>query len=327
MKKKNILLVNDTSLICHHGCNLLMNTIYDFFEKNKLLIKKKIYYEENYLNYVSSINNYDLILINGEGTIHGKINSDTNKVREIIEFIKIVKKKYKTPIVIFNSTISSLKKEQLQIINLVDKIYVREKYSYDYLKKEKIKSEILPDFLTLLKIKNSNKKNQTIIVTDSSIQKTSKKLLRFSTLKNHIYIPILYNNYLRYMRFFTFKFALKFKLFLFINLYLFLKNKYLNFFLKKISNSKFIITGRFHGIFICLALMKPFYTFQSDTYKINGLINLIGLKKRMLSINEINTLKFREFDKYEVLKIKKFKKKSKIKFDRFVKKLHQLRII
>ena len=210
---------------------------------------------------------------------------------------------------------------------MVDKIYVREKYSYDYLKKEKIKSEILPDFLTLLKIKNSNKKNQTIIVTDSSIQKTSKKLLRFSTLKNHIYIPILYNNYLRYMRFFTFKFALKLKLFLFINLYLFLKNKYLNFFLKKISNSKFIITGRFHGIFICLALMKPFYTFQSDTYKINGLINLIGLKKRMLSINEINTLKFREFDKYEVLKIKKFKKKSKIKFDRFVKKLHQLRII
>ena len=93
MKKKNILLVNDTSLICHHGCNLLMNTIYDFFEKNKLSIKKKIYYEENYLNYVSSINNYDLILINGEGTIHGKINSDTNKVREIIEFIKIVKNK------------------------------------------------------------------------------------------------------------------------------------------------------------------------------------------------------------------------------------------
>ena len=55
------------------------------------------------------VNSYDLILINGEGTIHGKINSDKNKVNEIIEFIKIVKK-YKTPIVIFNSTISSLKK-------------------------------------------------------------------------------------------------------------------------------------------------------------------------------------------------------------------------
>ena len=102
-----------------------MNTIYNFLEKNKISIKKKIYYEDNYLNYVSSINNYDLVLINGEGTIHGKINSDTNKVNEIIEFIKTVKKKYKTPIVIFNSTISSLNKKQLKILNLVDKIYVR----------------------------------------------------------------------------------------------------------------------------------------------------------------------------------------------------------
>ena len=324
MKKKNILLINDTSLICHHGCNLLMNTIYNFLEKNKISIKKKIYYEDNYLNYVSSINNYDLVLINGEGTIHGKINSDTNKVNEIIEFIKIVKKKYKTPIVIFNSTISSLNKKQLKILNLVDKIYVREKYSYDYLKKEKIKSEILPDFLTLLKIKNIKKKNQKIIVTDSSIQKTTKKLFRFSNQKNHTYIPILYNNYLRYIRFFTFKFALKLKINFFIQFYLFQKNKYLNTFLRKISNSNFIITGRFHGIFICLALMKPFYTFQSDTYKISGLIDLIGLKKRILKIEDINTLKFCKFDKSEILKIKKFKKKSKTKFHKFVKNLHHL---
>ena len=210
---------------------------------------------------------------------------------------------------------------------MVDKIYVREKYSYNYLKKEKIKSEILPDFLTLLKIKNIKKKNQKIIVTDSSIQKTTKKLFRFSNQKNHTYIPILYNNYLRFFRFFTFKFALKFKINFFTKLYLFQKNKYLNIFLRKISNSNFIITGRFHGIFICLALMKPFYTFQSDTYKISGLIDLIGLKKRILSIEDINTLKLRKFDKSEILKIKKFKKKSKTKFHKFVKKLHHLRAV
>ena len=130
--------------------------------------------------------------------------------------------------------------------------------------------------LSLSKIKN--KKDQ-IVVTDSSIKNTSKKLLEFASNKNYEFIPILYNNYLRYLRYFTFKFALKLKLFFIIKLYLiskrfiFEKN-----FLKKFLNSNFIITGRFHGIFICLSMMKPFYTFQSDTYKIKGLIKMIGLK-------------------------------------------------
>ena len=113
--------------------------------------------------------------------------------------------------------------------------------------------------LSLSKIKN--KKDQ-IVVTDSSIKNTSKKLLEFASNKNYEFIPILYNNYLRYLRYFTFKFALKLKLFFIIKLYLHLKDLYLKKFLKKILNSNFVITGRFHGIFICLSMMKPFYTFK-----------------------------------------------------------------
>ncbi len=324
MKKKNVLLVNDTGLICHHGCNLLMNTIHNLLKKNNLIIKKRIFYEENYLEHLSSkIKNYDIILINGEGTIHGKSNADSNKVFEIIEFIKIIKKNYDIPVVIFNSTISSLKKKQIEILKLVDRIYVREKYSYNYLKKENIKSKILPDLLSLLTIKYS-KNVGNILVTDSSIPKTTKKLLIFSISKNYSYIPILYNNYLRYLRFFIYKFVLKFKIDYLINFYLYLKNLYLKNFLKEISKSKLILTGRFHGIFICLALMKPFYTFQSDTYKIRGLINMIGLKSRMIDVNKIGNLKFSKFSKSEILKIKNFKISSKKKFNRFIQELHYL---
>ena len=41
MKKKKVLLINDTSLICHHGCHLLMNSIYNLIENNNFIIKKK----------------------------------------------------------------------------------------------------------------------------------------------------------------------------------------------------------------------------------------------------------------------------------------------
>jgi polysaccharide pyruvyl transferase WcaK-like protein len=325
MKKKKILLLNDTSLICHHGCNLLMNSIHRLLKKKNFIIQKKIFYEENYLNYTSIVKNFDLILINGEGTIHGKKNSDTIKVDEIIKFIKFVKQNYKIPIVIFNSTIASLKKSHLKTIKLVDKIYVREKYSYNYLKKEKIASSILPDLLSLLVIKNK-KNNKGTIVTDSSIEKTTKKLESYANFKKYKFIPILYNNYLRYMRFFIIKFILKFQITYFVNIYLYLKNLYLQKFLSQISKSSFIVTGRFHGIFICLALMKPFYTFKSDTYKIRGLMDMIGIKNRMVNINDINYLKLYKFNKAEILKIKKFKINSKKKFNKFVKELSNLRV-
>ena len=48
---KNILLVNDTSLTCHHGCSLLMNSIYDLFKKNNLNIKNKNIFGAKYFRF------------------------------------------------------------------------------------------------------------------------------------------------------------------------------------------------------------------------------------------------------------------------------------
>ncbi len=42
--KKNVLLINDTSLVCHHGCTLLMECIYDLFQKNNFVIKDRIFF-------------------------------------------------------------------------------------------------------------------------------------------------------------------------------------------------------------------------------------------------------------------------------------------
>jgi polysaccharide pyruvyl transferase WcaK-like protein len=320
---KNILLVNDTSLICHHGCTLLMQSIYKFFNKKKFNIKNKIYLEENCLDFLDNISDYDLILINGEGIIHGKKNSDMNKVNEILNFIKKIKSKHNLPIVIFNSTISSLKSYQIEALRLVDKIYVREKFSHIYLKNKKIKSTILPDLLSLLLIKNKKNDNH-IVVTDSSIQKTTKKLFEYANFKNYKFIPILYNNYLRFLRFFIFKFILKIKINFLVNFFLYLKNLYLKKILKVLAKSEFIITGRFHGVFICIALMKPFYTFQSDTYKIQGLMEMIGISHRIIDIKKINRLKLSKFNKSEITKIKKFQKKSKKKFTQFFNDLNNL---
>lgn len=321
--KKNILLVNDTSLTCHHGCSLLMQSIYDFFKKNNLNIKNKIFLEENTLDFIKSINSFDLILVNGEGIIHGKKNADQRKVDEILKFIKIIKLEYNIPVVIFNSTISSLKNKQIKILRLVDKIYVREKYSFNYLKRKNISASILPDLLSLLTI-DGKKINTNIIVTDSSITKVTQKLLNYSFEKKYDYIPILYINYLRYLRYFIFKIILKIKIDFLVDVYLYLKNLHLQKFINKILKSKFVITGRFHGIFICLALMKPFYTFKSDTYKIRGLMEMIGISNRMIKINDINSLELNKFSKSEKFKIESFKINSKKKYKKFMSDIKKI---
>ncbi len=321
--KKNILLVNDTSLTCHHGCSLLMQSIYDFFKKNNLNIKDKIFLEQNTLDFINSINSFDLILVNGEGIIHGKKNADQRKVDEILKFIKIIKLEYDIPVVIFNSTISSLKNKQIKILRLVDKIYVREKYSCNYLKRKNISASILPDLLSLLII-DGKKINKNIIVTDSSITKVTQKLLNYSFEKKYDYIPILYNNYLRYLRYFIFKFILKIKINFLVDFYLYLKNLHLQKFINQVLKSKFIITGRFHGIFICLALMKPFYTFKSDTYKIRGLMEMIGISNRIIKINDINSLELNKFSKSEKFKIENFKINSKKKYKKFMSDIKKI---
>jgi polysaccharide pyruvyl transferase WcaK-like protein len=323
--KRNILLVNDTSLVSHHGCFLLMMCIYRLFKKNDIIIKDQIYFEEDFTKYLKKKINYDLILINGEGTIHGSNNSDKKKVNEIFKFIKFIKRNYEIPVVIFNSTISHLNKNQLKILKTVDKIYVREHYSYNYLEINKIKSRIVPDLLSLLEFKD-NPVGEYIIVNDSSIKINNLKLKEFSKKNNYKYIPILYNNYLRYLRYLICKLIKKYKSKFIIKLFLIIKKYHTLKFLDKVNNSKFIITGRFHAVFIALSRKKPFYTFEGNTYKIRGLMEMIGLKNRFLDINSLKneSIFIKKFTETEIQKIKKFQKKTRDKIKIFVKELKNI---
>ncbi len=324
--KKNVLLVNDTSLICHHGCTLLMSIIYKEFKKNNLFIKDKIYFEQNLLEFFDKNKEiYDIILINGEGTIHGKQNADKKKVNEILQFIKKIKKKSDTPIIIFNSSISSLNIKQLKILKLVNKIYVREEISYRYLKKNNIVSKIIPDFLSLMKFDKQGKGPKTI-VTDSSIRAKTNFLREFSKENNFSYQPLLYNNYFRYLRFLIIKIFLPLRLSLPIKFFLSMKMRYVLKFLQNFENSKFVITGRFHAIFIAIAAKKPFYTFEGDTHKVRGLIKMIGLNSRIIDIKNLynQSLTSNKLSEIEKKKIYKFNKNSKKLVASFFDELNNL---
>jgi polysaccharide pyruvyl transferase WcaK-like protein len=323
-----VLIVNDTSLALHHGCSLLMNTIKQNFFLNKIIISGSIFNEEK-INFSKKnkkkIKKSDLILINGEGTIHRNIDNENQKVNEIIYFINNLKKKFKKKIFIFNASFSNLTKKDFRTLKKVDAIFVREKFSYIHLKKNNIKSYIIPDFVLLSKKlhNNNNNNNNNIIVTDSSIKKHNLTMKLFAIDRNFIFLPMLYNfgilRYIKYLfKFFYMKFNFEFFLFILHTL----KNKKDNEYFNKIINNKFVITGRFHCICFCIRNKIPFYALKGNTYKVSGLLKLAGLEDRLIDYDNLYKLKkFNCFTQTEEKKIDKFLLYSKNKFKFFFKKI------
>jgi polysaccharide pyruvyl transferase WcaK-like protein len=59
-------------------------------------------------------------------------------------------------------------------------------------------------------------------------------------------------------------------------------------FLKTIaSNTKLVISGRFHGVCLCLKVGVPFLAVRSNTYKIEGLLEDAGFADRLVSIDAL----------------------------------------
>ena len=105
-----------------------------------------------------------------------------------------------------------------------------------------------------------------------------------------------------------------------------IQKNYVRSFLNQTNDSKFIITGRFHSIFIALARMKPFYTFESDTYKVRGLLDMLGLRNRIIDINSLRNkpILLKNFTKSEICKIKKFKKSANETIKIFIRELKEI---
>ncbi len=313
------LLINDTNLVFHHGCSLLMHQIYKTFKENNIVIKQTLFHENNFDNFnINHKINFDIALINGEGSIHGS----TKKVSQIFNLISRLKKK-NIPIIIFNSTIDSLNKKNINILRYVNKIYVRENESHKYLKRNKINSTIVPDFLSLLPMRTKQKKKIGTLIIDSSVRSKTEKLLEFSKKNDFAYSPMLYTYKYRFLYFLFIRIFLILKIKIPLHIFTIFKKIIAETYKNKIQQSKFLITGRFHSIFIALSSLTPFVTFDSDTHKIKALLKDIGIENRLIKINQLKNISLikKNFSQHEINKIQKYKHKAKLLINQSMKEI------
>ena len=186
------LLINDTSRNNHHGCKLLNKNLNKIFKIKKIQLIERCFNAENYLLSLHKIKNidFDIILVNGEGTMH----HDQKEFLNIIKLCTFFFKK-QIPVYLINATIEGISKKYISTFKIFRKIYVRENFSKNFLLQNGIKSKIVSDLIFYDKPNISFKnKIYDLMITDSTIETDTKKLfLLFNKVKkNSIFVPCFY---------------------------------------------------------------------------------------------------------------------------------------
>jgi hypothetical protein len=315
------LLINDTSRINHHGCKILNKNLNKIFEIKKIQVIKRCFNAENYQLSFRKIKNidFDIILVNGEGTMH----HDQKEFLNIIKLCTFFFNK-KIPVYLINATIEGISKKYISTFKKFKKIYVRENFSKNFLSRNGIKSKIVSDLIFYDKPNISYKKKfYDLIITDSTIEDDTRELfLLFNKLKkNSIFIPCFYLSKKQRS-----SITFRCKILIYRLIYLFFKNK-LNVFsiftldnykelINKLQASHYLISGRFHIIALAILYQIPFYYISSNTYKIDGLVNDVKIKDRKVDLKTFTRFKKKKFTNKEINFIQKYLEDSKIKIDK-----------
>jgi len=258
MNIKKVLLINDTSHEAHIGSRSVINVIrqlcakYKIFLHNTLTRQQIKEFEKEDLKEIIERN--DIVLINGEGSLHHHPRTATKFFPEIMKLIPIEKKT-----VLINALWEKMNYKGIkEDIKKLDLISFRESLSYNdfHSNFEHDNTRIVPDLIFYNNFDNINK----IGYSDSV-----KKEMRDTFKRKDTYMPL---NYIH------------------VGTYLSPKEltyPSLNSYILWLKNLELFITGRFHGVCLSVLAGTPFLAYKSNSHKIQGL-----LKDMNCSICEIS---------------------------------------
>ncbi len=317
-------LLNDTSVNNHHGCKLVIENIHKYCKNAGIDIIHTIKINERWddAENVQKIKQAHILLVNGEGTMH----HSKNKAILLASSAIFCRDAGIMP-VLFNSVYESNNEYINNAISFFKLIFVRESKSKRVISSLGFRSEIVPDMTFGTDINLTHKrKNHYILITDSVDKKLSNKLFdyhksltgaKFITMrvkpkkKDQIKTKSL-NRYLKdiLLRLFANK---KTK----ATLNPEIDNLFINStsdFISIIASARFVVTGRFHAICVALQTQTPFVALSSNTHKIEGLLNDVGLSHRLIDEKELKKVEltsFMAFSKNEIESISQYCNNSK----------------
>lgn len=303
-----ILILNDTRAENHHGCSRVMNAI----DRN-LFIRKE--YEVSYLKLMTrwdldedikrKIIQTDLLIINGEGTLHG----DLIHVRCLLNAISFAKS-YCVTVAVINATLYDLSNKSINKLAKADYLYVRDMASKRLMEENGITALYCPDlvFWEPFPLKEEKSRSGCAVsdgygptVLDAEILKNSHTPITISNLEQRFYkSPKLRKVFIRLRSMLNFSRSVQL-----------VSDSTQVDFLVRLNSFEFVLSGRYHIVCMCLLLEIPFNFIESNTPKISFLLSDIGL--------DLDRFFYRadspkiDFSENELSKIKLFKSGAQIK--------------
>lgn len=248
---------------------------------------------------INKIDSCDILILNGEGSLHGY----NNELMKFIQYLMYAKKLAKS-VYIINHSLQFDNDDAKKFLKILykysDKNYFREKLSYDNSKVLNIKNcYIVPDaaflnyYINTDKVELKVKLPSKYILASGSIILSKNNTSYFKLLKKlQIYyeLPVIFiascNVDKSLKELVTKKYGF---------IYLDDKDLSVDQVQKLIKNSDFFYSGRFHLNIFAATVGKIFIPFKSNTIKMQGFLNLIDYPLDEIDIDSLNQKK--EFEK------------------------------
>lgn len=329
-----VALLNDTSYHNHFGCRLVISNLRSSLERRGMYLHARnpvgVDWWKN-RSFTEKLNDCSIVIINGEGTFHHGATRAEN-------LLKIVEFPFRTRprIILINTIYEDNPVNWTKSLKKLDLIYARDLWSQNSVQKLGLQAGLAPD-LSFLRFKDDLKQdaNKSTVAFGDSVKRRDRKLLlqlyEKSSL-NKIYLPITswqkrgearddFRSRVRNTHSF---FAEKTKAIINNTLPgpLFSHNDYT----RRLAQSNLSITGRFHTVCLCVKLLVPFLYLESNSYKIDALMDEVGLdlsRKLAPTMKHLEEKSY-EFSEMEQMAISNYKQKGDISFNEMFAKIENL---
>jgi polysaccharide pyruvyl transferase WcaK-like protein len=243
--KINVLLLNNTEHY-HSGCKKVIDYFRYHFLNHTLTVHPKKTKE------FPNFNNFDLIILNGEGSCH----DDSKKIISYLEYMNEASiAGIKTMVV--NSVWQNNSKSTTELLQKINYISVREiKSKNEILKYIDKKIEVAIDLSYFHTVEFEESKPAIIVAGNKFIPKKQREL--YSNIGEESYIDIFSEDWKTIVN--------------------------------KLRNSEVLITGLHHEVYAACKAECPFIAIEGNTHKISGILETFNIDIPVLNYNSTNNV-------------------------------------
>ena len=291
-------LVNDTSSLNHHGCNIVVEEIRRNAAMAGIQVVHTVKLHEDWqqARHVERIRGSDLVIVNGEGTLH---DSRPRAVR--LALCASFCRQHGIVPVLINSVYQRNDALIAKHVTSFERVFVRESNSQHELARVGIQSRVVPDMTFALQwpLEHTDRKTERIVYSDSVLPDVARELcLRYQATRGSVFITLQCRPPKREQE----KTAISVMARWAVNLGRHVPLEWLTTasapwterwdtredLLATVAASRLIVTGRFHLVCLALLARTPFVAVESNTFKIGGLLQDVGLSHRLLRTDRLD---------------------------------------